>query len=232
MYDNRGKTCKVDGCERKANCREMCVAHYGRWYRNGEPGHAEVKPAKIGGVCEIEGCEKKFIARGYCTTHYQRWNKHGDALAPWVEVRERSDLHIDYIGREWNVNKRSGGYVGCDTLFEGKKVKSLFHRVVMQDVLGRDLLPGENVHHMNGDRSDNRPGNLELWSSSQPSGQRVSDKIEWAIEILRQYGIDPNKYRPMTKTNEGSCADDLRDVYYARFWGAVQVEGRSGRMVD
>jgi hypothetical protein len=29
--------------------------------------------------------------------------------------------------------------------------------------------------------------NLELWSKSQPSGQRVEDKILWAIEILEDY---------------------------------------------
>lgn len=93
------------------------------------------------------------------------------------------------------MNKRSGGYVGCDTIVEGRKIKSLFHRVVMQDMIGRDLFPGENVHHKNGDRSDNRPSNLELWNTSQPSGQRISDKIEWAVEIIEKYGSDSEKYR-------------------------------------
>lgn len=62
------------------------------------------------------------------------------------------------------------------------------HRVVMEKKLGRSLLPHESVHHVNGDRSDNRIENLELWSSSQPYGQRVSDKLEWAREIIRLYG--------------------------------------------
>src|SRR5882724_6234750 len=36
------------------------------------------------------------------------------------------------------------------------------HRLVMEEHLGRFLLPGEVVHHRNDDRSDNHLGNLRL----------------------------------------------------------------------
>lgn len=75
------------------------------------------------------------------------------------------------IGRK---KKDLHGYVLVQV---GKNQYIREHRLVMEKILGRKLSPGENVHHKNGIRDDNRPENLELWVKTQPAGIRVSDVL-------------------------------------------------------
>ena len=60
----------------------------------------------------------------------------------------------------------------------------------MEQHLGRKLHSKETVHHLNGVRHDNRLENLELWSSHHPYGQRVEDKLDWAMDLLQVYAED------------------------------------------
>ena len=64
----------------------------------------------------------------------------------------------------------------------------LEHVKVMSEFLGRPIRPGETIHHKNGVRTDNRIKNLELWASNHPSGQRITDMVAWARDILNEYG--------------------------------------------
>lgn len=118
-------------------------------------------------------CERPHYARGWCFSHYQRWRLNGD-------VNEAKPLKA--APRSGSITPQ--GYVQLHV--DGEKFYQ--HRRMMEEMLGRKLYPGENVHHKNGCRDDNRPENLELWVENQPTGQRVEDLLDWAWQIIERYG--------------------------------------------
>lgn len=92
----------------------------------------------------------------------------------------------------WKGGRRieSGGYVEIYNKEHPRSRQNGYvkeHILVMEKSLGRYLIKGENVHHINGDKTDNRIENLELWNTSQPCGQRVKDKLIWAKQIIKLY---------------------------------------------
>lgn len=160
----------------------MCSKHYSRLLRNGDPTKVTMAGRNLQGYCSIiedgEQCKNKFQARQMCGTHYKRWEKHGDPLLG-KRVYTGAAKYRFKVAKD-HPNARSDGQI-------------MEHRLVMSNHIGRALLPKENVHHINGDRYDNRIENLELWSHSQPRGQRIQDKVEWAVELLQTYA--PEKLR-------------------------------------
>jgi hypothetical protein len=63
----------------------------------------------------------------------------------------------------------------------------LEHRWIMEQALGRKLLPSETIHHMNGRKTDNRLENLSLRSGNHGPGGDVSAIVKWAHEIIALY---------------------------------------------
>jgi len=122
------------------------------------------------------GCDKPIHARTVCRSCYRKihYEEH--------ERERRGAKKMPSIGHE-TIDK--DGYVRVK-IGKGRNWKDK-HRIVMEEHLGRELLPNESVHHKNGNKSDNNISNLELWITKQPKGQRPEDLIEYAESILKIY---------------------------------------------
>lgn len=67
----------------------------------------------------------------------------------------------------WWVNAK--GYIEGRVLIDGVYTRVKQHRYIAEKMIGRPLLPHEDVHHRNGIKADNRPENLEVLSHSEHS---------------------------------------------------------------
>ena len=124
-------------------------------------------------LCLAPKCENTKQSRGYCGKHYHQAKKGKYELGPKITQKERSIIakKLLKVKPEGTKTIKKDGYVYITV--NGKDVSE--HRWVMEQMIKRPLLKGENVHHINGIRSDNRPENLELWLRVQPAGQRASE---------------------------------------------------------
>jgi len=128
-------------------------------------------------LCSFEGCDRPHYAKSLCQVH-RRQQLRGSDLAP---IRAPRGVKARSVNDVWLKNGYLMHYLNAVSGAE------YVHRTVMTEVLGRPLLPGENVHHKNGVKTDNRPENLELWVTTQPAGQHPEDLVSWAREILTRY---------------------------------------------
>lgn len=177
------RTCLVEGCGKPSVGQGYCHAHYARLRRYGDPT-ASGRPA-LPSDCSAEGCDKPRMALGYCPTHYARFKKYGDASVCKTRTQtkicvvdgcDEPALARDLCAMHYMRNKMHGdphtvkqaphgtGYISNGyriiRVNGGPQVKE--HRYIMEQHLGRKLLSSEHVHHINGDKSDNRLENLQL----------------------------------------------------------------------
>lgn len=107
-------------------------------------------------ICSVVGCEKKHDSHGYCGMHAMRVKRYGDVnyITPPNVASMNSRLAQPNLGK-------------CKPHTYHKYLGRHHHRVVAEEMLGRKLKRGEIVHHRDGNKRNNSPGNLEVMTQSQ-----------------------------------------------------------------
>ena len=118
------------------------------------------KKAFIGPLprCCIDGCNKviEYITATICGMHSQRIRRYGDPqfVTTYDGWRERCrEVALKYKTARPDVYK--------------KKFNRHEHRSVAEEMLGRPLQPGEIVHHMDNQKHNNDPSNLQVMSRAE-----------------------------------------------------------------
>lgn len=159
---------------------------------------------------QYKSISKRLYCSNACKAAYRRKNRLDDVVGECISCGQlfsynRYMLNLtcskecrlkikSSTGEEGHVNQQGYKIIsrpGHPNCHRGNKIFE--HTFLLSEHLGRPLRKGENVHHKNGIKNDNRIENLELWHKGQPAGQRVEDKIAWAKSLLEEYGYEVKK---------------------------------------
>ena len=118
-----------------------------------------------------------------CGVHFRTGGKKGRLTAKFCSIKCKTEFqrknwkgpnHPSWRGGKQIAGK---GYVRVYFPNHSKSYRNKVyeHRLVIENYLGRELKNGEEIHHVNGNKTDNRLSNLIVISRSEHM------KLEWMV---------------------------------------------------
>lgn len=132
------------GAHRSCGCEQRALISLAK---------AEKKPKQ----CSVPGCDGAVHYTGLCKKHYIRKVKFGDVDYVTPEETRRASNRAAQLARVESVK---------DTTYR-KRFGRHEHRVVAEQKIGRPLRSDEHVHHIDGNKHNNHPDNLEVMTRSE-----------------------------------------------------------------
>ena len=136
-------------------CSSKCHYQFGHT----QAARDKMRIAKIGLAPWNKGVQTGFVPTTAFKRGHQTWNK--GAKCEYA----RGEKNRNWKGGLW---KTKLGYLMRSCPDHPNK-RNYEHRLVIEGEIGRYLSPDEIVHHINGNKTDNHPQNLQVMSRSEHS---------------------------------------------------------------